>query len=183
MSFFSRKCLPYGIGFSLLFHSLLLFGGFFHLPSEEQKERFFKITTVLPASEKLADINRFSRSDKSLNHQGKNNLNSQNSGDNGDSSETEMIYTEMIRQKILSNLVYPLGARKNGIEGKVYVRFSIDRFGNLIFAEISKSSGFSLLDDSAMMAIRNSSPFPQIPEIIGKESLCFVQPLTFTLKE
>ncbi len=107
---------------------------------------------------------------------------SQSMVSNDDSRNITMQYTDMIRQRIQEALVYPATARKDGIEGKTYIKFTIDKNGNMLSAILVRSSGSALLDDVAILAIYSASPFPPIPDIIGKERMTFVQGLTFTLK-
>ncbi|MEJ5363410.1 MAG: energy transducer TonB [Spirochaetota bacterium] len=107
---------------------------------------------------------------------------SQYMASNEDSLDITMRYTDMIRQRIQEVLVYPATARKDGIEGKTYIKFTIDKNGNLLSAILVRSSGSALLDDAALVAIHSASPFPPIPDTIGKERMTFVQGLTFTLK-
>ena len=99
-----------------------------------------------------------------------------------DSEEVKMQYTDMIRSRIQQALIYPPTARKDGIEGKAYVKFVIDSAGNVLSVAMVKSSGCALLDDESVKAIYRASPFPRIPENLNKKSLSFVQGLTFTLK-
>jgi len=99
-----------------------------------------------------------------------------------DSEEVMMQYTDMIRSRIQHALIYPPTARKDGIEGKAYVKFVIDSTGNVLSVAMVKSSGCALLDDESVKAIYRASPFPRIPENLNKKSLSFVQGLTFTLK-
>jgi len=99
-----------------------------------------------------------------------------------DSQTITMRYTDIIRQRIQEALVYPTAARKDGIEGKSYIKFTIDKYGNVLMVMLVRSSGSGLLDDAALTAIHSASPFPPIPEAICKERMTFVQGLTFTLK-
>lgn len=99
-----------------------------------------------------------------------------------DSQTITMRYTDMIRQRIQEALVYPASARKDGIEGQAFVKFTIDKYGNVLSVMLVHSSGYSLLDDASLKAIYHASPFPHIPDSLGKERMTFVQGLTFTLK-
>lgn len=183
MKFKGQRILYYAVLVSIIFHSIVLFAGFFNLAPKEQKQENFRITTLLPSSEKIADCNKFTKGISQSKNKNKSLEELQNSSSEGDSNTTEMLYTEMIRQRILSNLAYPLAARKSGIEGRVYIRFSIDRNGNLIAFEICKSSGYAMLDDASLKALRLSNPFPPIPDKVNKDKIIFLQALAFTLKQ
>ncbi len=99
-----------------------------------------------------------------------------------DSRDITMRYTDMIRQRIQEALVYPTSARKDGIEGKSFVKFTIDKYGNVVSVILVQSSGSVLLDEASLKAIYHASPFPHIPDALCKERMTFVQGLTFTLK-
>jgi TonB family protein len=92
-------------------------------------------------------------------------------------------YLAQIRNMIESHKEYPAMARKSGMEGTVHVRFVLDRDGVLKDADISRSSGKSLLDKAAVRAIANVARFPAIPESLNGSALIFEIPVIFKLKE
>ena len=51
-----------------------------------------------------------------------------------------------------------------GIQGMVTVSFTIQQDGRVRDVAVSKSSGYSLLDESALEAVRSASPFAAPPE-------------------
>jgi len=59
---------------------------------------------------------------------------------------------EIIRDKVLSRLVYPSVARRMGWNGVVQVALVINTDGRLVSATIHQSSGRALLDDAALEA-------------------------------
>jgi protein TonB len=68
-----------------------------------------------------------------------------------------------IRDMVNSKLTYPVIARQMGWEGKVKVSFTISRDGFATDIMITQSSGKEVLDNSAVEAVRNASPFPRPP--------------------
>ena len=68
-----------------------------------------------------------------------------------------------IKDLIHKHLVYPAQAKKMGWEGKVITSFIISSAGCAKEVKISKSSGHEVLDESAIKAINNASPFPKPP--------------------
>ena len=68
-----------------------------------------------------------------------------------------------IKDLIHKHLVYPAQAKKMGWEGKVITSFFVSSKGDAKEVTISKSSGHEILDDSAMRAIKEASPFPIPP--------------------
>jgi periplasmic protein TonB len=81
-----------------------------------------------------------------------------------------------IRDSILANLQYPMLARRKGWSGKVEVAFLIKPDGSISELRIQTSSGYSVLDEQALDAIRRSAPFtpPRIAALL-------VMPVTFQL--
>lgn len=63
-----------------------------------------------------------------------------------------------LRQKIYRNRFYPTKAKQNGYEGSVKVYFQTLKDGSLKDLKILKSSGFSILDEAALTAVKRSAP-------------------------
>ena len=63
-----------------------------------------------------------------------------------------------LTDKIEALKQYPYLARRKSIEGKVMLFVEIDRLGNLINTKIIKSSGYEILDQSALMLIKKAFP-------------------------
>jgi len=68
-----------------------------------------------------------------------------------------------IRDRIMKNLSYPQAARKMGWSGKVTISFVICENGNAEDIKIIESSGFGILDRSAVETLRKVLPFPEPP--------------------
>ena len=68
-----------------------------------------------------------------------------------------------IRNLITQQLVYPPMARKMGWSGKVVVAFVIAEDGAVHNIRVVESSGFSILDRSAVETVRTTAPFPNPP--------------------
>jgi periplasmic protein TonB len=68
-----------------------------------------------------------------------------------------------IKDLIHKHLVYPAQAKKMGWEGKVITTFVVSSEGYAKDIRISKSSGHEILDENAVKAIKNASPFPKPP--------------------
>lgn len=82
-----------------------------------------------------------------------------------------------IRNSILANLRYPMLARRRGWSGEVEIVFKITPDGSVSELRIVTSSGFSVLDDQALAAIRHSAPFTPPPRIAA----ILVMPVNFQL--
>lgn len=72
-------------------------------------------------------------------------------------------YLDLVRLKIESMKKYPDNAKDRNQEGKVTVRFVILEDGSFTGLGIHRASGNRLLDDAALRAIREASPFPPPP--------------------
>ncbi|MBU0569016.1 energy transducer TonB [bacterium] len=87
------------------------------------------------------------------------------------SSSRLLTYQKKVRGKIEQMKLYPLMARRNGIEGQVIVQFTILSNGSVTTIENINSSGNKILDKAAMNAVKRASPFPHIPEDIAEKGL------------
>lgn len=68
-----------------------------------------------------------------------------------------------IRDKILRNVSYPDTARRRGWQGKVVLSFVITANGSVRDFKIIKSTGFTMLDNSAIETVKDTAPFPKPP--------------------
>jgi protein TonB len=91
-------------------------------------------------------------------------------GGDGDGGAGSAVVTEYlqehftyIRDIIFQHMKYPEEAKHKGLEGKVLVAFVIMEDGNVKDIKILTSSGFEMLDKSAVETIKTSAPFPKPP--------------------
>jgi len=86
-------------------------------------------------------------------------------GDIGSSEKSRYLkaHFSYIKDLIHKHLIYPALAKKMGWEGKVIVSFIISSGGNAKDITLSKSSGYEILDDNALRAVRMATPFPKPP--------------------
>ena len=61
----------------------------------------------------------------------------------------------------------------------VYVRFRLNGNGDVILANIKKSSGNKRIDDFAYNTIVSLSPFPKPPLLVRQGDMTFVIPLEY----
>lgn len=78
---------------------------------------------------------------------------------------------------------YPESARETGEQGVAYVRFRVDRSGNVLFSALAKSSGYDDLDDEVLALVKRASPFAAPPPGTPDAQLEMVVPVTFDLSE
>jgi periplasmic protein TonB len=72
---------------------------------------------------------------------------------------------------------YPLAA--HGAIGTVLVRFALNRAGEVISSEVSKSSGNDALDHEALDALRRANPFPPFPAAKSGTLESYIAPINF----
>jgi protein TonB len=73
-------------------------------------------------------------------------------------------YNRWLKIKVESVLRYPELAAVSGLQGTLYIKFDINKDGSLSGLELLKSSGYKILDDEALRAIRASAPFQPLPD-------------------
>ncbi len=89
-----------------------------------------------------------------------------------DTSDKRYIsYARVIKDKLNRNWKYPQKAYLNLIEGNVFVRFTLDRKGTLLDVTVLRTSGFGILDDETLRAIRAAAPFPPFPGSVSVKRL------------
>jgi TonB family protein len=80
-------------------------------------------------------------------------------------------YAKLIEQEIGSQWRYPSAARDRLIEGKLILVFSLVRRGNLVGIDLLKRSGFRILDEEAVRAVKAAAPFPPFPDHVNVKRL------------
>ena len=90
-------------------------------------------------------------------------------------------YYGVIRNILDSNKKYPLLSLQRRQEGTPVVEFTILQNGTVTNLMVS-SSGYRLLDREAQKIVLKSSPFPPIPDSIGKKSIDLRIPINFNLR-
>ena len=96
----------------------------------------------------------------------------------------EGLFAQDVRSRIERKKIYPDTARDLGMSGEVEVLYELDRSGNLIRAEIVSSSGYKLLDQAALKAVK-SAFYKSFPEDawVGASSKVFRTKLVFSINQ
>ncbi|MBC8285221.1 MAG: energy transducer TonB [Nitrospinae bacterium] len=92
-------------------------------------------------------------------------------------------YSSQVWARVANAKFYPRIARKRGMEGKPVVEFELRSDGQLMNYFIALSSSSKILDKAAMDAVKNGSPYPDIPKPLKLESIRFKLPISFILSE
>lgn len=103
--------------------------------------------------------------------------------DDSGSSGVVASYAGTLKGWLTENMHYPRAARLDGQEGKVVVRFVIDREGRVQSVVLESESGYPLLDREAQEMIERGDPFPKIPEEMSAEQLEVRVPVNFNIRE
>ncbi len=72
-------------------------------------------------------------------------------------------YLLQLKRKIQAVWTYPSAAARAGIGGSLTLEFSIAKTGQLLGVNLLDSSGHTILDESAMSAIKNAAPYYPFP--------------------
>jgi len=75
---------------------------------------------------------------------------------------------------------YPSERQQKAAE--IYVRFTLDRMGHVLFTAIEKSSGDTTFDEAALAMVRRSDPVPVPPPLVADDGLSFTLPVIFRVK-
>jgi TonB family protein len=75
------------------------------------------------------------------------------------------VWTE-VRAGIMKSLRYPAQARRNGIEGVVYVTIRLDEAGHIASVKINPPAPAAPLCAAVLAAVRRAGPFPAVGEAI-----------------
>ena len=96
----------------------------------------------------------------------------------------EGLFTQDVRSRIERKKIYPDRARELGMSGEVEVLYELSRSGKLIRAEIVASSGYPLLDQAALKAVKLAS-YTSFPEDawLGENSKTFRTKLVFSINQ
>lgn len=90
-------------------------------------------------------------------------------------------YMKLLKDKIQNVWVYPEQARLKNQQGTLLVKFGINKDGSLAYADVIRSSGYPILDEAAIKAIKEASPFNPLPERFGVDRLNIYATFTYEL--
>ncbi|MFW8637359.1 TonB family protein [Cribrihabitans pelagius] len=95
----------------------------------------------------------------------------------GQQAKLQGIWGAKIRARIERRKRYPAGARG---KGRVVVRLTVARSGQLLSHRIAKSSGNAALDQAALQAVARAGKFPAAPKKLNLSQLTFNLPMSFS---
>jgi protein TonB len=80
-------------------------------------------------------------------------------------------YLLHLKKKIEGVWTYPQVAARNGLGGELTVEFLVSNNGELLGVNLLDTSGYSILDESAMRAIRTAAPYHPFPSRLTAKRL------------
>lgn len=91
-------------------------------------------------------------------------------------------YIQSILQRIERKKHYPHQARRRRIEGKTIIGFHLLADGGIRQPVVVRTSGYEMLDQSALQAVRRAAPFAPPPEGFAKAAMVLEVVLVFQLQ-
>lgn len=95
------------------------------------------------------------------------------------SPQAIMTWKSLVMAQLERHKRYPSSAQARGRQGIAFVRFSLDPSGNVIRAELAKSSGFTELDNEVVALAYRASPLPAPPD---NKPITLTAPVSFMKK-
>jgi len=80
-------------------------------------------------------------------------------------------YLSRLKSRIQREWEYPEEALRSGISGELRMVFTLNKAGSLTFIRLVQSSGYPILDEEALRAVKISAPFDPFPPQMGDEAL------------
>jgi len=91
-------------------------------------------------------------------------------------------YIGQIAARLQRQKRYPDSAKRRGIGGTVLISFTISGSGSVTGSKLVRSSGTDELDREVRAMLDRASPFPPIPDDVGRTSLTITVPIRFSLR-
>lgn len=88
---------------------------------------------------------------------------------------------DSLQKYVNSNLIFPADARNRGIEGTVYVSFTIDKSGTVRYPEVTTSVHY-LLDEEAIRFVSEMPEWAPASKNGNYVDTNFIMPITFDLE-
>lgn len=80
------------------------------------------------------------------------------------SNDAKATWEALVLAHLEKHRRYPARARAARQQGVTHIRFTMNRAGRILSAEIARKSGFFALDQAALATLRRAEPLPAIPE-------------------
>jgi len=80
-------------------------------------------------------------------------------------------YMHQIKNRVRRHWVFPVEALKKNQSGRLVAVFTLRNDGKLLNVRLDSSSGYKLLDQAALKALREAGPYPGFPDHIKLKRL------------
>tara|TARA_Y100001934_G_C12291277_1_gene744973 strand:- start:519 stop:1040 length:522 start_codon:yes stop_codon:yes gene_type:complete len=90
-------------------------------------------------------------------------------------------YLGAIRSRLELVKRYPNFAKRAGMVGEVFVKFTLTQFGDPKDIILMKACPFKRLNDEALNAVKRAAPFPEFPAALRKKEINVTIPFLFQL--
>jgi TonB family protein len=91
-------------------------------------------------------------------------------------------YFAAVLARIKAAKKYPPSAVRRRIQGNTVVTFRLAPDGRLLFNHLQKSSGYDMLDQAALAAVRDAAPFPSFSDMNDIQPRSMSITISFVLK-
>jgi periplasmic protein TonB len=78
-------------------------------------------------------------------------------------------YLTRLKWRVEREWQYPVDAMQNGVSGELLLIFTLNKNGVLTNIRLLESSGFPILDEEALRAVKAAAPFDAFPAHLGDE--------------
>jgi len=78
-------------------------------------------------------------------------------------------YLAHVKRRVERVWVYPEEALNHGVGGELLLIFTLNKAGTLTYIRLTQSSGFPVLDEEALRAVKLAAPFDPLPPQMGDE--------------
>ena len=89
-------------------------------------------------------------------------------------------YFARIKHQIERVWTYPDEAAKRGVSGRLTLRFQISKDGNLMNVSLVDRSGYNILDEAALQAVKTAAPYYPFPVTIDRDKLSILATFIYT---
>ena len=90
-------------------------------------------------------------------------------------------YLSRVARQIALHRVYPTSALNNNQGGRVVMRVTVTRNGQVLDVSVRTSSGWPAIDAAEVETIRKAAPFPPLPSEMPGDPVVLVLPITYSL--
>ncbi|MDE0204436.1 MAG: TonB family protein [Candidatus Tectomicrobia bacterium] len=92
-------------------------------------------------------------------------------------------YLDLVFQKLESHKRYPSGAERRGLGGRVVLRFTVRRDGEVVDPEAVEVTGHSSFGDAALRALKRVGKLPNFPSDIRRSEVVVEVPISYRIED